>query len=217
MGRTCDERGTGPTAASRAGSSSAGSSTTGPGSIAERPCRRRRRPAPSATSIRSVELELLAASDLEVAARRCGGRLGRSAATARAAHRRRRGRRCRRRGGGRRRGQRSRPCSDARGPGSASRTRCTGRSSRISCSSRCVASSMRQVEDRRREGREVGLDGGLVLARRRDDPGGRDPARLVELVAMEEQAARRLGRPGRDARAGLSRATAGAPAAGSRR
>ena len=50
---------------------------------------------------------------------------------------------------------------------------------------------------------EVRLDRGLVLAGRRDDLGRPDPPGFVHLVAMEEQAARRLGCPGGDPRAAL--------------
>ena len=56
-----------------------------------------------------------------------------------------------------------------------------------------------QVEDLLRGDHEVGLDGGLVLAGGRDDLGRPDPPGLVHLVAVEEEAARRLGRPGGDA------------------
>src|SRR6185369_5438430 len=44
-----------------------------------------------------------------------------------------------------------------------------------------------QVEDARRERGQVGLDGGLVLARRRHDLGVADQALLVELVGMEDE------------------------------
>ncbi len=54
----------------------------------------------------------------------------------------------------------------------------------------------RQAQDARRERREVGLDRRLVLARRRHDLRAARRAALVELVGVEEQAARRLGRPG---------------------
>ena len=64
---------------------------------------------------------------------------------------------------------------------------------------------VRQVEDRRREAGEVGLDRGLVLGRRRHDRGRADDPGLVHLVAMEQQAARRLGRPGGDAGGGPPR------------
>ena len=55
----------------------------------------------------------------------------------------------------------------------------------------------RQVEHPWREGGEVGLDGGLVLARRRHDLGMAHETPFVELVGMEDQTAGRLGRPGR--------------------
>ena len=55
---------------------------------------------------------------------------------------------------------------------------------------------LRQVEDPRREGREVGLDRRLVLARRRHDPGIPDETPLVELVGVEDETARSLRRPG---------------------
>ena len=60
---------------------------------------------------------------------------------------------------------------------------------------------VRFVQDRWCERREVSLDRGLVLARRRDDRRAGDPAAVIELVVVEQQTARRLGRPRRDARA----------------
>ena len=74
-----------------------------------------------------------------------------------------------------------------------------------------------QVEDLGRERREVGLDGALVLARRRDDLGGCDPAALVDLVAMEEEARAGPRSPRPRRRAAASTARTAPPAGGSRR
>jgi hypothetical protein len=54
-------------------------------------------------------------------------------------------------------------------------------------------------QDARCERRQVRFDRRLVLARRRDDLCRADQPALVQLVAVEQQAARRLGGPRRDA------------------
>src|SRR4029079_2391715 len=58
---------------------------------------------------------------------------------------------------------------------------------------------LRPVEDRRREQREVRLDGRLVLARRRDDPRWLDWAVRVQRETLEQRASWRLRRPRRNA------------------
>ena len=86
------------------------------------------------------------------------------------------------------------------GRGSAWRTRCTGRSAHELLEA-VRRLGLRQCQHRRRKARQVGLDGGLVLARRRHDLSRGDLALLVDVVVVEEQAARRLGRPAGRARA----------------
>ena len=82
----------------------------------------------------------------------------------------------------------------------------------MSCSRRWVASSIGRSRTPGRERGDVGLDRGLVLGGRRHDRRGRDLAVLADLVAVEEEAARGLGGPRRDAGPRLP-GTAGAPAA----
>ena len=200
IGSACDERGA--TSSQAASSSSSGISTTSPGSTPTT-VSRTRQASPSATSMRSDGVELRAAPDLEplaeIADRSArqdvgdGGQRGAVVAAVGASRRRGRGRV----------GAGSVMPSPSRLTRQVEEVR-RARDARVvradQLLERVRRDVHRQVEHPRRERRDVGLDGGLVLGRRRDDRGRGDPAVLADLVAVEQQAARRLGGPGGGAR-----------------
>ena len=80
---------------------------------------------------------------------------------------------------------------------------------RTACSQRHCRSSSLRSSPACDDATQVGLDGELVLRGGRHDAGLKDRAVLIDLVAVEEQAPRRLGHAGARRRAGLAPRSAG--------